>query len=132
MILREPFKISSRLLPSLTIGGADVQLEYVCTGSDGRIHYQWTIDLPDGQTFTGDDLRSGCQGGNLLQGFESLFAFLTAAAESYKFKGWDGENAQIFPKPIVEWAATNIDDLGINFEELTDDVGLDALAFIED
>jgi hypothetical protein len=108
MILRGPFKISARLLPSLEIAGASVQLEYSNRpGSDsGRVRYRWTIDLPDGGEHSADDLQSGRGGGSLLEGFASLLSFLGAAAEG-------GENADLFPAPIVAWAATCSDEIAM-------------------
>ena len=51
MILKQPFIISSRLLPVIIIGGAEIQLEYAKQeGREGRTRYRWTIDLPDGTT----------------------------------------------------------------------------------
>ncbi len=104
MILNSPFLISSRLLPALQVGGATIQLEYAKRqGRDSRTRYQWTIDLPNGQEFTGDDLQSGCQGGSLQNGFASLLSFLSAA--SYD----DG----MFPDAINEWAKQNSDELSL-------------------
>lgn len=103
MRLRSPFLISSRLLPGLKIGNGWIQLEYSKRdGRDGRTRYQWTIDLPSGE-FTGGDLQSGCQGGTLQEGFESLLSFLSAA--SYD----DG----MFPEQINEWARQNSDELSM-------------------
>ncbi len=114
MILNSPFLISSRLLPALQVGGATIQLEYSKRdGRDSRTRYQWTIDLPNGQEFTGDDLQSWCQGGSLQNGFASLLSFLSAAAESFRYKGMDGENADLFPATVVEWAAKNSDELSM-------------------
>lgn len=113
--LSPPFAISARLLPAIQIGGAWISLEYSRRGtSDGRTRYQWAIDLPDGSEHTGDDLKSGCGGGDLQGGFVSLLSFLAACGESVKFAqrtGREGENADLFPAPVAQWAADHTDDL---------------------
>ena len=114
MTLNSPFSISSCLLPALEIGGAVIQLEYASrAGRDGRVRYRWTIDLPDGSSHSGDDLQSGCGGGSLQEGFESLLSFLSAAAESWRYAGSNGENSDLFPRPVVKWAAQNSDEIGM-------------------
>ncbi len=118
MILREPFKISSRLLPGLKIGGAWVQLEYSeRPGREHRTRYRWTIDLPDGSSHSDDDLQSGNNSDSGLQsGFGSLLSFLGACGESIRYSdatGRKGENADLFPGPVAEWAATETDELAM-------------------
>ena len=121
MILHKPFYFSSRLLPALQAGGAEIQLEYSeRPGREGRTRYRWTIDLPDGSTYSDDDLQSGCQGGSLQEGFRSLLDFLCAAAESYSYHAWDREAARMFPKPVVEWAHQFSNELEMLTLELTD------------
>ena len=34
--------------------------------------------------------------------FETLLSFMSAAAESFRYKGMDGENADLFPAPVTE------------------------------
>ena len=112
MILHHPFEVSSRLLPCINVGGACVQLEYSkIPGKDGRTRYKWTIDLPGGKSYSNCDLQSGRNGGNLIEGFSSLFSFLSAAAESWKYSGSKGENSDLFPAPVIEWAAQNSDEI---------------------
>ncbi len=125
MTLRSPFQISSRLLPALHIAGAWMQLEYSrIPRREGRTRYRWTIDLPNGESFSKDDLQSGCQGGNLQEGFESLLSFLDAAGESYNYRGPDGENADLFPPAVVQWAADNSDQIFLAFQGLEDSPNL--------
>ena len=70
--------------------------------------------MADGQEFCCFDLSSGCQGFKSTQdAFEGLLSFLGAAAESYRCKGLEGENAQLFDLPIVDWAAKNADELAM-------------------
>lgn len=117
--LHHPFEISPRLLPALRVGGAFISIEYSDRpGDDGRVRYQWYIDLDAGEEFSGDDLQSGCQGGSLQQGMESLLSFLGAAAESYRSKmDWDkitlDDNASLFPRPILRWAYQNSGEIAM-------------------
>lgn len=124
MRLSSPFFISSRLLPALRIAGATIQLDYSRRpGRDGRTRYEWTIDLPNGKSFTANDLQSGCGGGSLTEGFISFLSFLSACAESYARRGIDGENADLFPVQVAEWAATYSDEIAmaqIELEEIGD------------
>jgi len=114
MILHSPFCISARLLPAVRVGTAFVSIEFSKRpGREGRARYQYHIDAPD-FTYTGDDLQSGCQGGSLQEGMESLLSFLGAAAESYSYRqrtGRAGENEDSFPANVVEWAYQNSDEL---------------------
>lgn len=120
MTLKKPFIISSRLLPALKIGNATVQLEYSKRpGAGGRTRYQWIIDIQTDtgeQTFTGHDLQSGCQGGSLQEGFESLLSFLGAAAESLSYTrrtGRETDNADLFPAAVAAWADQNSDEISL-------------------
>lgn len=107
MKLKQPFQISARLLPALHIGGAWVQLEKLpARDAENRTVYRWTIDLPGGAEFTGQDLRSGCGGGSLQSGFESLLSFLGAFAEG-------GENSTLFPEGLREWAESAADEIAV-------------------
>lgn len=121
MKLNPPFTISSRLMPALTVGNAVIQLEYSGKpGTDGRTRYNWVIDIKtDGkeESFHGNDLQSGCGGGDLIEGFRSLLSFLSAAGESFAYAermgkdGMEGENSDLFPKEVAEWAAQNSTEL---------------------
>lgn len=119
MKLHSPFIITPRLLPGLSIGGATLSITYSHhPGDNERTRYQWFIDLAPGEKFSGEDLQSGCGGGNLQQGMESLLSFLGASAESYRYKmDWDkltpDSNASLFPRPVVEWAYQNSDEISI-------------------
>lgn len=126
MLLNSPFFISSRLLPALSVGDATIQLEYSRNpGRDGRTRYTWTIDLPDSKSFTASDLQSGAGGGDLKEGFISLLSFLSACGESFAYRGFDGaacgpsltesdgENSDLFPLEVAEWAAANQDEIAM-------------------
>ena len=132
--LTAPVEITPRLLPGVRIGDAYISIEYSARpGSEGRIRYQYHIDLPadpdtaDPRTeHTGDDMQSGCGGGSLQAGLESLLSFLGACGESVSYAahaGHDGENSDMFPEAIGEWAAQCSDELSmlqIELEETPD------------
>lgn len=120
MELHSPFSISARLLPCLRIGTVDLQLQYVRTTGEGRAVYRWTIDGIGRKSYSGEDLKSGCQGCTLQEMFGSFLSFLGAAAESYRYRGKNGENADLFPLAVSKWAAQNSDEismLGMEVEE---------------
>ncbi len=116
MILNPPFQISPRLLPALCIRSnhdqacAWISIEEWALTTDGRVRYRYYIDLPDGTE------HSGVGGGTLQEGMASLLSFLRACAESWRYKARDGgkgENADLFPPAIAEWASQHIDELGL-------------------
>ena len=126
-MLKSPVGIMPRLLPGVQVGGAFVSIEYADrAGERGRVRYRWYVDLSDGREFTDDDLQSGCGGGSLQGGLESLLSFLGAFAESWRCNGYDvndGENADLFPAGMAEWAQQNSDEIGmlqIELEETPD------------
>ena len=123
MLLKSPVMITARLMPGVKIGDAFVSIEYSdCAGRDGRTRYRWFVDLSDGREFTDDDLQSGCGGGSLQAGLESLLSFLGAFAESWR-RGPGGDNGDLFPEGLHEWATQNSDEIGmlaIELEETPD------------
>jgi hypothetical protein len=97
------------LLPGFQIGEVFVSIDYSTKNSkDGRTRYQWSIDGLS-KEYIGDDLQSGCDGGTLQEGLESLISFLSAVGESYPH----GENVNLFPSEISKWAHENQDELSI-------------------
>ena len=139
MRLRDPFKISARLMPALQIGGAWVSLDLSgLTTSSGRDIYECYIDLPDGSEHEITDLRSGCQGGSVIEGFGALLSFLGAAAESRRYRestGREGENEEdLFPPAIVTWATEHDDEISMlscEIEETPNLIEEDAKATID-
>ncbi len=113
MKLKSPFIITPRLMAGLQIGKAFISMGQGERNSEGRTQYGVFIDLPDGSEHEISDLRSGCQGGDLQQGFASLLSFLGAASESYRYAGEQGENSDLFPLPVTQWAAENIDEISM-------------------
>ena len=120
-LLHEPFYICAHLLTAIKVDGKEIRGQVTGRNDEGRTCYRFDID----GLGVVDDVRSGCQGGTLQKGFESLFSFLSAAAESYAYGRHTGrktENADLFALPIVEWAhdnANEISDLALLLEEET-------------
>lgn len=116
MKLSHPFMISSRLMAAVQCGEATISLGYSRrAGSEGRTRYEWYIDAP-GIEAHGDDLQSGCQGGSIREGMESLLSFLSACGEALNYSdrtGHESENADLFPRDVAEWAAANSDELSM-------------------
>lgn len=116
MILHPPFAISARLLPALKINDGWISMEWDGFSSDHRAIGKYHIDIPAGE-FSGNDLKSGVGGASLQSMFASLLSFLGAAAESYRYEmqssGLKGENTDLFPAPVVEWAYRNADEISM-------------------
>ena len=95
MILRAPFMISSRLLPAVSIGQGPEQIT-VSLSPSGFI-----LDGPFGEhKVTGLRLSPLCK--SVESAFETLLSFMTAAAESFRYRGMDGENSELFPAEVTE------------------------------
>jgi hypothetical protein len=95
LILRAPFMISSRLLPAVSIGQGPEQIT-VSLSPSGFI-----LDGPFGEhKVTGLRLSPLCK--SVESAFETLLSFMTAAAESFRYRGMDGENADLFPAEVTE------------------------------
>lgn len=114
--IHPPCIITSRLLPGVKIGDATLSIAVGARDNEGRTRYEWYLDLPGGREFSGDDLRSGCQGGDWLDGLTSLLGFLSACGESVAYgrrTGEPGDNADLFPPEVAEWCDANSDELAI-------------------
>jgi hypothetical protein len=113
MKLQEPFIITARLMAGVKIGNAFISIGQGERNSEGRTQYGVYIDLPDGSEHEITDLRSGCQGGDIQEGMASLLSFLGAAAESYAYKGMEGEHSDLFPEAVTKWAYQNSDEISM-------------------
>lgn len=114
--LKDPWIISSRLMPAVQVGGATLSLGDGPRNREGRTQYECWIDLPDGSEHEVTDLRSGCQGGSVREGMTALLWFLGAAAESRQYRertGRQGESEDLFPPAVVEWAAQYSDEISM-------------------
>jgi len=120
MKILDPLCITSRLLPGVRIGEAEISIEYAHRLSDYRQRYRWFIDLPnDGGEFQGDDLQSGVGEGSLQEGLTALLVFLGAFAESLLYcEGKEGDNCHLFPAGLKDWAMANSDEIGMLAYEL--------------
>jgi hypothetical protein len=124
MQLKPPFMISSRLLPGLKVADGSLSLEALRRNREGRIVYRWYADIPAGE-FSEKDLKSGSGADVDYQNvFGDFLSFLSAAAESYAYglrmQGDFGENVDLFPRPVVEWAhkhSEEIDTLQLEIED---------------
>lgn len=103
--LTKPVQIAPNLAAGVLIDGHWITVNYAYNpGSEGRTRYQWEIIFPGGDSATGDDLQSGCQGGNLTEGLTSFLSFLSACGESLRYQeysGRAGDNAELFTDPRV-------------------------------
>ena len=111
MTLHPPFIISARLLPALKIGESYLSWD----GDD------FFIDAPDFQ-YVIDDFRPGA-GADTQECFHAILDFLAAAVESRQYRertGRTGENEDLFPAHIVDWAvdhSSEIECLTCDLEE---------------
>lgn len=103
MTLKFPFQISARLLPSLVIGGATIQMERAGKSDDGRDVFKYIIDLPSGKTHTNTGLKSGVGGCSLQEAFDSLLSFLSAEAE----------DEGLFPRIVSRWCKQHDDEISM-------------------
>lgn len=127
MKLHPPFQISSRLMPALRIGDAWLSLNIGPRNNEGRIQYVIWIDLPNGSEHEVNDMRSGCGGGSVQDGFANLLGFLSAAAESRRYREGghgDGENEDLFVPAVVDWATENDDEISMLRCEIEEQEGL--------
>ena len=94
MTLSAPFLISSRLLPAVSIGQGQEQIT-VSLSPRGFI-----LDGPFGVHRVTDLTLRGNP--SIESAFETLLSFMSAAAESFRYRGMDGENSDLFPAEVTE------------------------------
>jgi hypothetical protein len=121
MKLHKPFRIGSRLMPTVRLGYLTIALDI-----DGHELYNWTryryvIESGD-MAFEANDLRSGIQEGTVADGFISLLAFLEAAGEAHRARldGRTSDNSGSFPWWVEELAYHYSDELAALREELSE------------
>ena len=116
MKLHKPFRIDSRLMPAVEFrsrfGQLVIALDIDGTDPDGRTRYHYVIESGD-MAFEATDLRSGCQGGSVAEGFATLLAFLEAAGEAHRawMNGRTSDNQGSFPEWVEELAYHYSDEL---------------------
>lgn len=126
MKLNAPVIITARLMAGLKVGADSyISIEYAGHNAEGRTVYRYFIDTPDFE-FTGEDLKSGCGGGNIQEGLSSLLSFLGAAAETFSYNGHEGydEEDNTFPVHVAEWADNHEDDISMLSIELEENKNL--------
>lgn len=122
--LTHPIIITARLLPGVGVGGGFLSIDSSLSSvtPEGRVKVHYCIDLPGGEEFEGEDLSLGVGSFHeplpkLIQSaLESLLSFLGAAAESYDYPrrtGRPGDNGELFPPAVAEWAYQNSDEIGL-------------------
>ena len=121
--INAPGIITSRLCAGVKIGSVTISIEYSPReGNSGRTRYRYYLDSDNGKPeHEGDDLQSGCQGGNLQFGLANLLSFLSAAGEGYAYEMHDGcesENTDLFPEWVNEWAYQYSGELSLLVWEL--------------
>lgn len=114
MLLKSPFEIGSRLLPSIRVADCVLSLECVGSTHDGRDKYVMHFDFDNGSSHTEHGLKSGCGGASTQEMFASALCFLSAAGEAYRYQmstGRESDNADLFAPAIMEWAYQHSDEL---------------------
>lgn len=109
------YSTEQRHADALTRTSADLRIEVRWIGNEWqpegghRQRYGYTItDVEGMREYVGDDIRSGVSAElDVDDAFASLLSFLSAAVESYP----DGENAELFPSWVIEFAARHEDTL---------------------
>ena len=94
MKLSAPFLISARLLPAVSIGKGSEQITVSLS------HSGFILDGPFGEHEVTDLTLRGNP--SMESAFETLLSFMSSAAESFRYRGMDGENADLFPAPVTE------------------------------
>ena len=123
LTLRTPVEICPNLMAGVKIGDGYVTIEYSRRpGREGRTRYHYVILVPGHPDVEGDDLQSGGGGGDLRSGLESLLSFLGAFAEAWRpgRRRVDGDNSNLFPESIGEWAYRNSDAISMAELEVTE------------
>jgi len=123
MTLHSPFIISARLFPAVSIGQGSEQIT-VSLSPSGFI-----LDGPFGEHRVTDLTLRGNP--SIESAFETLLSFMTAAAQSFRYNGMDGENADLFPAEVTEAIAQVSSELECVWFELNSAIESDEV-LIED
>ena len=112
MHLSRPFQISARLLPALTVADCTISYDagrFIFDFSDGSEYIERGLRLPESRVRGVNDTPE-----RLIQSqFSALLSFLSACAESRRYARTSrtGENADLFPEHVGQWAETNSDEI---------------------
>lgn len=117
--------ITSRLLPGVHIKDQDglCEISLEPTGQHdnaGRAQWRYFIDLPDGTEHEDADVHGWADARGMTA---TLLNFLGACAESRQHAtrtgaNDKGENGNLFPDAVGEWAEQNSDEIGMLALEL--------------
>lgn len=116
MELQYPLIITSRLLPGVQVGDAFISVEPARKLDNGRTVWRYFIDRGEAE-FEADDITGF---GNEQGAICSVLSFLGACAEGRQreTRGYESENADLFPQEIGEWAEQFSDEIGMLAVEL--------------
>ena len=135
MLLKSPFIIGSTLSPALKIGDSVLHLTDVQVAEEGRDRATFLLATPEFE-YVDDQMRSGVGGFQSTVGiFESFLSFLSAAAESLRYRivtGVKGEIEDLLPHHVNVWAAYNKDAIEMAICEITDEDGAPNESLIEE
>lgn len=125
LTLRPPLHIGPRLMPAVRIGDrSTIHISPTRRDADGRVVWRYIIEDHDRHVLDdATDLRSGT--GDEIdpnKAMATLLGFLTAAAEAFRhaLNGGHGENADLFPPDVTEWAYEHDDEIAALALELTE------------
>lgn len=135
MKLRSPFMIGSTLSPALKIGDSTLHLTDVQPAEEGRERAKFLLVTPEFE-YEDNELKSGVMGFWSTVGiFESFLSFMQAAIEAAEYEmrtGRDSDNADLFPKHVVEWALEHKDAIETTICDITDEEGAPNESLIEE
>jgi hypothetical protein len=99
-------------MKSVNIEGVTISVENTDRyTTDDRMIFEWSINL-DEVIYSAADLKSGCGADpSETEMLETFLSFLGASAESYRYDGMKGDNSNLFPEPVVKWAAEHEDEI---------------------
>lgn len=135
MLLKSPFIIGSTLSPALRIGDSTLHLTDVQLAEQGRDQATFLLVTPEFE-YVDDQLRSGVGGFQSTVGiFESFLGFMQAAIEGAEYEertGYHSDNADLFPRHVVEWALEHRDAIEMAICDITDEDGAPNESLIEE
>lgn len=99
-----------------TIGDTAITVDYIGKafepGGSWRRNYGYSIVTSEWR-YDGNDIHSGVGAAiDVEDAARVLFSFLSACAESRGY-GSGGENADLFPEHVGQWAEENSDEIGL-------------------
>lgn len=134
-LLKPPFIIGSTLSPALKIGDSTLHLTDVQLAEQGRDQATFLLVTPEFE-YVDDQLRSGVGGFQSTVGiFESFLGFMQAAIEAAEYEmrtGRESDNADLFPKHVVEWALEHKEAIEVAICDIIDEGGLPNESLIEE